>query len=201
VQSGRACGLFGRMRLLAISGKRFSGKDTFAAMLVEHARKRGVVLPTYAFAAESKRLFVAQEAARGVEVDLQRLMVERAYKEEWRPKLTAFTVESIAKDPQVFCRAVADRIAAAKVPALITDLRLKLEIEHLKPRFELWIARVLRPDPLRTSSGWRYDAPADTHHTETELDDEKLWTHVVRNDGSLEELDRKAADLLNAYLS
>ena len=46
--------------VLALSGKRFSGKDTLAAFLVESAAKRGHALITHAFAAESKRLFVAR---------------------------------------------------------------------------------------------------------------------------------------------
>ena len=99
--------------LLAISGKRFSGKDTLAALLVESAARHGVTVQTYAFAAECKRLFVAREAARGVEVELERLQNDRAYKEHWRPLLTAFTVESLARDPLVFCRSVAERIEAS----------------------------------------------------------------------------------------
>src|SRR3954468_4532514 len=106
-------------KLLAISGKRFSGKDTFAALLVAAARARGATLETYAFAGESKRLFAAQQAARGVIVDASRLTSDRAYKEEWRPQLTKFTVESIAADPLVFCRAVAARIEASPHAALI----------------------------------------------------------------------------------
>jgi len=100
-------------RLLAVSGKRFSGKDTFAAALVEHARRRGVTLATYAFADQSKRLFVAEEAQRGVTVDLARLLGDRAYKEQWRPRLTAFTVAAIAADPLVFCREVVRRVEAS----------------------------------------------------------------------------------------
>ena len=188
------------MRLLAVTGKRFSGKDSFAGQLVAQAKRKGVTLDTHAFAAESKRLFVAEQARLGVAVDLERLLHERAYKEQWRPKLTAFTVASIEKDPLVFCRAVADRIAAAGRPALVSDLRLKLEVEHLRPRFELWVVRLTRPDALRAQSGWRFDAQADTHHTETELDDPRPWTTEIVNDGSLEQLDQKAAALISDFL-
>ena len=117
-------------RLLAISGKRFSGKDTFAALLVEQARARGVDLSLYAFAAESKRMFVEEQRQAGVEVDLARITSDRAYKEQWRPQLTRFTVEAIARDPLVFCRQVADRIEQSSSPALITDLRLMLELRE-----------------------------------------------------------------------
>ena len=187
-------------KLLALSGKRFSGKDTLAALLVTSAARRGLTLPTYAFAAESKRMFVTREAARGVEVDLARLQEDRAYKEQWRPKLTAFTVESLATDPLVFCRSVAERIEASSHPSLVTDVRLRLEIDHLRPRFDLHLVRIARSDVSRTTSGWTYLASADDHHTETELDDPTLWNEVLDNNGSLDDLATHAEALLAARL-
>ena len=179
-------------RVLAISGKRFSGKDTFAAMLVAAAKKRGVVLETYAFAAESKRLFAAREP----DVDLARLLGDRDYKEAIRPRLTAFTVESLAADPLVFCRSVADRIAAAPLRALVTDVRLRQEVVHLRSRFTLRLLRLQRSDDARRSSGWVYSEAADGHLTETDLDDPSLWDEVVPNDGTLAELEARAEAII-----
>lgn len=187
-------------KVLAISGKRFSGKDTFAAMLVARAKEHGATLETYAFAGESKRLFVAQQAAQGVTVDLARLTSDRAYKEEWRPRLTKFTVDSIAADPLVFCRAVADRIAASPHPALITDLRLTLELEHLRSRFELRVLRLVRTDEHRAQSGWSFKPGVDDHHTETELDDPKLWDEPIANDGSEADLAAKARAVIRSLI-
>lgn len=186
--------------LLCISGKRFSGKDTFAAFLRERARAAGVELDSYAFAAESKRMFVAAQKALGVDVDLDRLTADRAYKEEWRPKLTRFTVDSIQADPLVFCREVAKRIEASPRPALVTDLRLRLEVDYLAPKFALHVVRLARSNEKRAESGWKYDAAADEHHTETELDDPALWTEIVTNDGSAAELSAKAEKVIRAYL-
>lgn len=183
-------------RLLAISGKRFSGKDTFAALLVDEAKKLGVTLETYAFAGESKRLFAEQQRREGVEVDLARLTADREYKEAWRPKLTKFTVEAIAADPLVFCRAVAQRIEASGRPALITDLRLKLELDYLRPRFALHVVRLVRSDAARAASGWQFKQDVDTHHTETELDDPSLWDEVVTNEGAVEALRARARALV-----
>ena len=184
-------------RVLALSGKRFSGKDTLAAMLVEAARERGVALVTYAFAAESKRLFVERQAGLGVEVNLDRLQRDRAYKEAWRPKLTELTVAAIAADPLVFCRAVGDRIAAGAERALVTDVRLRLEIEHLRSRFDLHLVRLQRSDAARASSGFVFDPVADRHPTETELDDPSLWDEVVDNDGTEGQLAEKARALVD----
>lgn len=186
--------------LLAISGKRFSGKDTFAAMLVERARARGVTLTTHAFAAESKRMFVEDRRRAGVEVDLERLTRDRAYKELWRPELTRFTVDAIARDPLVFCREVADRIERSPELALVTDLRLGLELRELRARFSLRVIRMERPDSLRAASGWRYDPAADTHHTETELDDPSLWDVIVRNDVDESALRVRADEIIATHL-
>jgi phosphomevalonate kinase len=187
-------------RLLCISGKRFSGKDTFAALLQSQARERGVSLHLHAFASESKQLFVAAQQRGGIEVDLERLQSDRAYKEERRPALTRFTVESLAADPLVFCRAVADRVEASPAPSVITDLRLRLEVDHLKPRFDLHVVRLARTDAARAASGWVYKPDVDGHHTETELDDPSLWTEVVENSGTRDALAARAAQVLSAYL-
>lgn len=187
-------------KVLALSGKRFAGKDTVAALIVELARERGVAVATYAFAGESKRLFVQQQRARGVEVDLARLVGDRAYKEVWRPKLTEFTVASLRADPLIFCRAVADRIAGSEPCAVITDLRLRLEVEHLRSRFGLHSVRITRPDPLRASSGWRYSPEADSHPTETELDEPALWDEELVNDGTIEQLRSRVALRFSRWL-
>ena len=176
--------------LLCISGKRFAGKDTFAAALQNAATAHGFALYSYAFATECKRLFVAANAARGVAVDLDRLVGDREYKEAWRPRLTQFTVEQLTADPQIFVRSVAAQITTH--PTLITDLRLQLELAFLRPRFLVVIARVQRSDEARARSGWVFDASKDQHYTETELDDPSLWTERIDNEGSVEELAAQA---------
>lgn len=187
-------------RVLAITGKRFAGKDTLALEIVEQARLRGVELAVHAFAAESKRMFTAWQQARGVAVDLQRLQGDRAYKEAWRPQLTDFTVLRLSDDPQVFCRAVADRIASAARTALISDLRLRSEVVLLRARFDLHVVRVTRPDALRATSGWQYTPAVDEHTTETELDDPALWDEELHNDGTLAQLGDRVAARLTDWL-
>jgi phosphomevalonate kinase len=193
--------MLGFMRpLLCLSGKRFTGKDTFAALLREQARRRGADLALFAFAGESKRLFAATQEARGEPVDLVRLLVDRAYKEAHRPHLTRFTVDAIAADPLVFCREVVRRIEATPGPSLITDLRLRLEVDHLRRHFDPRIIRLIRPDALRAGSGWAYRPEVDDHPTETELDDPGLWTESIHNDGSLADLAAQAESLIARYL-
>lgn len=182
------------MRVLCISGKRFAGKDTLARFAVAAAHRRGVTLSTYAFAGESKRMF----AAARPEVELARLLDDRDYKEAWRPQLTKFTVESLAADPLVFVREVMRRIEA---PALITDLRLRLELVYLRAVCDPHVVRITRSDSQRAASGWALDPAKDGHHTETELDDPSLWDEVVQNDASEAALAVRADELLSRWLA
>lgn len=185
------------LRVLALSGKRFAGKDTLAAIVGELARARGRTLATFAFADESKRAFAAELAG---EVELERLLRDRAYKEAWRPRLTAFTVAALGRDPLAFCRAVAERVAATPEPVMITDLRLRGEHESLRARFALRVIRVSRPDALRAASGWRRVPEVDDHPTETELDDPALWDEELVNDGDLAGLRARALARADAWL-
>lgn len=188
-------------RVLALSGRRFAGKDTLAGVLVALARERGAALTTYAFAAESKRLLVAEMRAQGVDVELERLLHDRGYKEQWRPQLTACTVAALERDPLIFCRAVAERIASSAEAAVITDLRLRGEVEYLRSRFTLHVLRVQRPDPLRAAAGWRETVGVDDHPTETSLDDPALWDEVVANDSDLVALRGRAQARLDTWLA
>lgn len=183
-------------RVLCISGKRFYGKDTLARAMVTAASRRGLTLETHAFADESKRMF----AAANPEVELSRLLADRAYKERWRPQLTQFTVDALAADSLVFVREVMRRIDASAAHPLITDLRLRPELDHLRTVCEPYVLRLARSDDHRAASGWSYDAPKDTHRTETELDDPALWSEVVPNDGSEAELADRATALVGRLL-
>jgi phosphomevalonate kinase len=187
-------------RVLGISGKRFTGKDTFAELLVSRAAARGVALCPYALAAESKRMFAAAMHSQGVELDLARLGSDRTYKETWRPALTQFTARALDADPHVFVRQVAQRIVADPRPALISDLRLRLELDWLRPRFDLWVVRLVRSDRQRAASGWQHEPAKELHYTETDLDDPGLWSQVVENDGTIAELLLHAERVLSTYL-
>lgn len=182
--------------VLCISGKRFAGKDTLARLLVAAARERGIALHAYAFAGESKRMF----AATRPEVDVARLVDDRDYKERWRPQLTQFTVDALAADPLVFVREVMRRIHVADGFPLITDLRLRLELDHLRKVAQPYVLRVTRSDANRAVSGWTYDALKDTHYTELQLDDPALWNEEIVNDGTEPELARRADEVITRVL-
>lgn len=179
--------------VFAISGKRGVGKDTLADAVVARATERGVPLVRCAFATECKRAFVEHRAAEGEALSLEGLVHDRAYKEAHRPALTAFTERELARDALAFVRRVLARIGAG--PGLVTDLRLRVELDALRARSALVAVRVERPRAHREASGWVFHAPADEHFTETQLDDERGWSAVLVNGGSLEAWRARGAEL------
>ena len=183
-----------RSYIIALSGKRFAGKDTFADALIARLHALGVSLPKGAFATECKRAFAEDEHTQGREVDVNRLLNERAYKEQLRPTLTAFTERSLAQDSLVFVRGVLARFAPFGC-GLISDLRLQLELDFLRQHTQLLSVRLERSDQHREESGWRFTPGTDDHRTETELDHEKSWGLVLSNDGSLDEWKAQAEEL------
>ena len=180
--------------IIALSGKRFAGKDTFADALVAKMSALGMSLPKGAFATECKQAFAEDERAQGHPVDVARLLSERAYKEQLRPALTAFTERALAKDPLVFVRGVLARFESFGC-GLISDLRLQLELDFLRQHTKLLSVRLERTDQHRAESGWRFTSGTDDHRTETELDNETKWGLVLSNDGSLEEWKAQAEAL------
>lgn len=189
--------------VLALCGKRFSGKDSFYRCLEQSSTRS---LCRFAFADQAKSAFVRQWNASHVQpelqVNLQSLLTDRACKETWRPHLTAFVTEALAKDSLVFCR---ELIAAAQQTPpthvlVITDLRLKLELAELKKHFQVHVVRIERLAENKRASGW-VPAQADDHFTETELDDPSYWSTVVHNDSSLAALASHAHIVLTSILS
>ena len=78
---------------------------------------------------------------------------------------------------------------------------MRLEIEHLRPRFDLHLVRIARSDASRATSGWTYLPAVDDHETETQLDDVSLWDEIIENDGSLVDLGTQADALIARALS
>lgn len=184
-----------RPLIVALSGKRCTGKDTLADAIEALAGERGVPLRRCAFASECKRAFADEQAARGASVDLEKMARDRGYKEEIRPALTAFTERALAADPLVFFHRV--MVGVGPGPGLLTDLRLRLELDALRPRARLLSVRVERPLQLREASGFRPDPAADGHFTETDLDEEKGWDLRLINDGSIEAWRGQAAAVVD----
>ena len=187
--------------VLAISGKRFYGKDTLAELLCDLAQQAGKPLLRHALADQSKEGFADSHTAAGAPVDARRLKTDRLYKERWRPELTAYTEAELARDPLVFCKRLLAAARGQAAPAiLISDLRLLCELEWLRER-GAFLARLHVEGSVRAGFGWSFQEGVDDHRTETELDGRSDWDAVVVNPGTRAGLEEEAVALLAAFWS
>lgn len=187
-----------RPRIIGVSGKKRSGKDTLAATLVENFG-----FARYAFADPLKELAldVNPLVYRGVvrpsgydeiqtaQADrlapvIERIGWERAKERpEVRRILQALGVGVRELDEDFWVRTTMTRALAEDQPVVITDVRFPNEVEAIRDAGG-HIVRVTRP-------GMTHD---DTHISETALDDLEPDT-LIENDGTLEDLERKAEAL------
>lgn len=168
------------MRLVAISGKAGSGKDTVAAMLND-IDGRGFL--EIAFGDTIKRVastLTGIELASWYDRDFKETFNERLgckprqYMQHLGDTLRSF-------DEDVFIKACFNRMSGAG-SYIVTDVRRLNEAEACK-KFGAFMLRVDRPG---LDSG--------EHISETDLDDWKGWDAVIVNDGDLDDLRRKVVN-------
>ena len=165
--------------LIGISGKKRSGKDTVGAMVVEWLRKHYCSATRVAFADQLK-----EEVARATGVSLEDIEVEKAH---WRPMLQWWGVEfrRYYHGENYWIREMTKKLIGMEEDfAVITDVRLENEAEFVRKSGGL-VVRVER----------EIDAQ-DSHSSETGLDGYPHFREVIRNDGSLEDLQQKVGDFM-----
>jgi len=180
--------------LLGITGKKGSGKDTFAARLVSHHgfTRLGFADPLKALAVDLNPILdfdVIHEAQVRLTDYLdvmgwdgaKQLPVVRRYLQH----LGVAVRDNIGLDAWI--NALANKAALIPGPVVVTDVRFANEARWVQSRGEL--VRVVRP-------GLKDDG--DKHPSETELD---AWiaNHIVINDHTVTQLHNNA-DRLAEYL-
>ena len=177
-------------RFIAIGHQARSGKDTFAWMLLDELRQRGIDARRYGFADALKAVCRVEYGMQGKDARLlQRVGV--SYRNGTRAHHEYITsMDEPARTPTVWIDACFDAIREdAPAVALIPDTRFINEAEAIKAEDGL-VIKVDRPN--RPPSG-----RDDSHPSETEL---LTWPfdHVILNDGDLDTLRTKARRLVAA---
>ena len=126
-------------------------------------------------------------------------LTDNSAKEEYRERLIAFAEGLRAKDKLIFIKALLDNIVPDEY-VVIDDLRLLLELEYLVKNKAI-IFRVEADRHVLKKRGWIYFSDIDEHITETDLDlcqetYVKLGGGVIRNNGTLEELEHSLSLML-----
>ena len=181
-------------RFIGIGHQARSGKDTFAWMLLDELRQRGIDARRYGFADALKALCRVEYGMRGKDARLLQRM-GMAYREGYTAPLLQNTGCDCGADlelyrkprPTIWIDACFDAIREdAPAVAIIPDTRFINEAEAVKAESGL-VIKVDRPN--RPPSG-----RDDAHPSETEL---LTWPfdHIILNDGDLDTLRTKARRL------
>lgn len=177
-----------RNMFFAISGKRFSGKDYFSTVF---EKKLTSLMPLanvkiLRLADELKKLF-----AENFDLDYQKLLLSRAYKETHREKMTSFYFKSIQEDYLIWGKKIIDSIKNCKSEEklnifILADLRHKFEVKFFKEElknlgFKMIFIRIESSDEIKEKRGWKFIEEIDENITEKDLDDFLQWDFVLEN--------------------
>lgn len=177
------------MKVIAISGKRCVGKDTLAALLADALLDRGLVVEIRSLA----WLFKAHLAER-YNLDLDRLLHDREYKEEHRE----FMIQTFEQWHRCFPLLCCTRALECDADVLIiSDLRLQSDLAYLAEHSELTAVRIKISEQARIQHGWK-SSLIDQHWTEVDLDnvpDSKFL--CIENSLGLNTLKNQAIEIAN----
>lgn len=176
-------------QLIILSGKRGSGKDTFAQFLIEACRTRNIKAVTLQSSKELKKRFCDQFG-----LDLSLFLTDREYKEHYREQLTTFVFSQSQEENFEHLELSIENALTDHTVVIISDVRTQYDLDNLKNSFPACITiRINSNDTIRIS---RVGASAeyDNSSLETELDN-AAFDHVINNNGSLEEFKSRAREL------
>lgn len=167
--------------VVAISGKRKTGKDFFYDLLMERLESRAAEVETRRFATPIKA-----HIARKCGLELAALETPGSFKEKFRAMFYEYDLAERAKDPFVFAREVLQDV---RRPILvISDLRQIGDYDYLQKYYSdlLILIRLDANEALRTSRGYSFTAGIDDCAVECDLDPDRIqvpWTLHFENDG------------------
>jgi phosphomevalonate kinase len=167
--------------LIAISGKQFSGKDLFANMLMEGLPEFRKVALARAIKIEFANLY----GMTPVELEDNKAL--------YRSGLITLGQRRRAQDPNYWLK----KVLEVSGPKIVPDLRMMLEYECFKSK-NAFLIRIEASRDLREQRGTLVQ---EADPTECELDNITEWDVVVENNGSIEDLRKKAKDVIRQIQS
>jgi len=165
-------------KIIVLSGKQFSGKDTVAQILLE--KLTGF-----------KRIGIgdAIKIEYGKQKELTFEEIE-ANKPKYRADLIALGDWGRSISPLYWL----EKIIELDYNVIVPDVRLKKELEIFKNAGAITI-RIEASREVRTLRG---ELVKEDDLTETDLDDVKEWDYVIENNSTYEDLKLKAYDLASS---
>lgn len=168
-------------KLFILSGKPRHGKDTFASLLEKNYKNKKVLKLSYG---KYPKYYVKE-------------IFGWNGKDETKPrtKLQEISMKAREKNPNYMVRRMEEDINILKNYAdiiIITDARLKEEVEMPKKKFKDAISiKIIRPDFISTLT-----KEEQSHILETALDDYSNFDYIIKNDGDILKLEKKALEII-----
>lgn len=159
-------------KIVVISGKQFSGKDTVANVL------KGV-LQDFKLAPIADAIKIEFSQKKNLTFN----EIERN-KPLYRADLINFSTEKRSKDPNCWIK----KVLSYEDDLLVSDVRLQHEIET----FDKLGAIKIRVESDREERAKRGKLVKEDDYTEVELDNYENWDYVIKNNGTIEELEAQA---------
>jgi len=186
--------------IVALCGKRSTGKDTLAVILTDLLMESGKRIGIESLARHFKKIFAERN-----HLDFQRLIEDRAYKEQHRKQMNSAFALFHAAEPELCCQEAIRSASAKQVDILIiTDVRLKNDLRWLQAACPRVISvHLTASDQVKASFGWIYDAEVDRHWTEVDLDDQPASSFSIHfdNAGTMAQLICDAKEIVKTVLN
>lgn len=182
-----------KIKFILISGKRYAGKDEFAKLLKSLHPETCLI--------RSLGFYPKQMYSYIMNLDLERLMYDREYKEKHREGIIYLAMRKREENQNYWvncllksCQKYQNKII------LVPDFRFKNEREFLfRNNNEVKTIRLVCNEQIRSQRGWKYDEKIDNTLSETELKDkDPSWNYIIHNNtNSLELLSEYTVNFLN----
>ena len=171
------------MRVILIGGKARSGKDTLADLLIDALEKQGKKVCKIQVGQYIKYYAMKYFGWDGQEETKPRDLLIELGTEVIRKKIDPdFHIDRLIQDIKV--------LSYFYDTFIVSDIRFPVEIEKPKKEFD----NVISIKMIRNSD--ELNETQKSHITETGLDSFNSFDYVIENEGTLEELQQKAIDIL-----
>jgi len=166
--------------IIALSGKRKSGKDFVAGQLVDILGVDRCVIITLAKPIKS-------HFANLYGMNLNELLTPSEYKEKRREEMVLWGEEQRKQNPYVFCEAITKEARDSNKPVwIVSDIRRHTDIDYFRKyavdhNISAKFIRVNCDISTRVERGWKFTKGIDDADTECQLDTFSNWDVVLEN--------------------
>jgi len=168
--------------VILISGKRASGKDYIANLLQEELDQLKLSVCRAALGNVNKKI-----CAEEMNLDYQRLLCDRAYKEKYRIPMVERHAERSKQNPSWCVDEIMNQCCHQSADVLVlSDIRMREDVDIFaqNSRCPPILLRVEASDEARKARGWDPHDVKDSLPTETDFDIFESWTAVIDNSNS-----------------